>query len=117
MGSVTRARSRSSSPTAPMFGLRIERMGRYLARPPIATDRLSQLEDGRLDLQLKRPWRDGMTYSQCPPVQKEDCRGLREIALGDASSSRRSVGASRTNQRVRPTPPPSAGLSRPFSIQ
>jgi hypothetical protein len=26
----------------------IERMARYLARPPIAADRLSQLEDGRL---------------------------------------------------------------------
>jgi hypothetical protein len=36
-------------------------MGRYVARPPIATDRLSQLEDGRLELQLKRPWRDGTT--------------------------------------------------------
>jgi hypothetical protein len=36
----------------------LERMGRYLARPPIGTDRLSQLEDGRLELQLKRPWRD-----------------------------------------------------------
>lgn len=36
-------------------------MGRYLARPPVATDRLSQLEDGRLELRLKRPWRDGTT--------------------------------------------------------
>jgi hypothetical protein len=39
----------------------LERMCRYLARPPIATDRLSQLNDGRLELQLKRPWRDGTT--------------------------------------------------------
>jgi Putative transposase/Transposase zinc-binding domain len=39
----------------------IERMARYLARPPIATDRLSRLDDGRLELQLKRPWRDGTT--------------------------------------------------------
>ncbi len=39
----------------------LERMARYLARPPIATDRLSQLDDGRLQLQLKRPWRDGTT--------------------------------------------------------
>ena len=37
----------------------LERMGRYLARPPVATERLSQLEDGRLELRLKRPWRDG----------------------------------------------------------
>jgi hypothetical protein len=33
----------------------LERMGRYLARPPIAADRLSQLENGRLELRLKRP--------------------------------------------------------------
>ena len=34
-------------------------MARYLARPPIATDRLARLQDGRLELRLKRPWRDG----------------------------------------------------------
>ncbi|HVX93653.1 MAG TPA: transposase [Polyangia bacterium] len=39
----------------------LERMARYLARPPIASDRLSWLEDGRLELRLKRPWRDGTT--------------------------------------------------------
>ena len=39
----------------------LERMARYLARPPVATDRLSQLDDGRLELRLKRPWRDGTT--------------------------------------------------------
>jgi hypothetical protein len=37
----------------------LERMCRYLARPPIATDLLSRQEDGRLELRLKRPWRDG----------------------------------------------------------
>jgi len=39
----------------------LERMGRYLARPPVATDRLSLLDDGRLELRLKRPWCDGTT--------------------------------------------------------
>ena len=37
----------------------LERMGRYLSRPPFATDRLSQLDDKRFELRLKRPWRDG----------------------------------------------------------
>ena len=37
----------------------LERMCRYLARPPIATDRLTRREDGRLELRLKRVWRDG----------------------------------------------------------
>ena len=46
----------------------LERMGRYLARPPVATDRLSQLDDGRLELRLKRPWRDGTTaFRYTPP--------------------------------------------------
>jgi hypothetical protein len=39
----------------------LERMARYLARPPIASDRLSWMDDGRLELRLKRPWRDGTT--------------------------------------------------------
>jgi len=39
----------------------LERMARYLARSPIATERLFQLEDGQLELRLKRPWRDGTT--------------------------------------------------------
>ena len=42
-------------------------MGRCLSRPPIATDRLSQLDDGRLELQLKRPWRDGTTAFRFTP--------------------------------------------------
>jgi hypothetical protein len=45
----------------------LERLGRYLARPPVAADRLSQLEDGRLELQLKRPWRDGTTSFRYTP--------------------------------------------------
>jgi hypothetical protein len=39
----------------------LERMARYLGRPPIANDRLTRLDDGRLQLELKRPWRDGTT--------------------------------------------------------
>jgi len=39
----------------------LERMARYLARSPIATERLSQLDDVRLELRLKRAWRDGTT--------------------------------------------------------
>ena len=35
-------------------------MVRYLACPPIATDRLSRLDDGRVELRL-RPWCDGTT--------------------------------------------------------
>ena len=37
----------------------IERLCRYTARGPIATNRLSRMEDGRLCYKLKRAWRDG----------------------------------------------------------
>jgi hypothetical protein len=37
----------------------LERLCRYLARPPLSHDRLSELPDGRLRLAFKKPWRDG----------------------------------------------------------
>jgi hypothetical protein len=41
---------------------RLEILVRYLARPPIANNRLSELSDGRLALTLKQVWRDGTTH-------------------------------------------------------
>jgi len=41
---------------------RLEILVRYLARPPIANERLSELPDGRLALQLKQRWRNGTTH-------------------------------------------------------
>lgn len=38
---------------------RLERLCRYLARPPIAQDRLELLADGRVQYTLKKAWRDG----------------------------------------------------------
>ena len=38
---------------------RFERLCRYAGRPAVATERLSELPDGRLLYRLKRPWRDG----------------------------------------------------------
>jgi hypothetical protein len=39
--------------------MRLERLARYAGRPPLATERLSLLPDGRLLVRLKRRWRDG----------------------------------------------------------
>jgi hypothetical protein len=39
----------------------LERLVRYMARPPIAADRLSELPDGRLSYRLKTPWQNGTT--------------------------------------------------------
>jgi hypothetical protein len=41
---------------------RLEILVKYLARPPIANDRLSELPDGRLALQVQQAWRDDSTH-------------------------------------------------------
>jgi hypothetical protein len=42
--------------------MRLERLCRYAARPPVATERLSLLADGRLLYGLKHRWHDGTTH-------------------------------------------------------
>ncbi len=41
---------------------RLERLCRYVARPPLANNRLEELPDGRLALRLKTRWRDGTSH-------------------------------------------------------
>ena len=41
---------------------RLERLCRYVARPPLASERLEALPDGRLTYRLKSRWRDGTTH-------------------------------------------------------
>jgi hypothetical protein len=48
---------------------RLERLCRYVARPPVATERLSRLADGRLLYRLKRRWRDGTTHMIFEPPE------------------------------------------------
>jgi hypothetical protein len=48
---------------------RLERLCRYVARPPVATERLSRLEDGRLLYRLKHRWRDGTTHVVFEPEE------------------------------------------------
>src|SRR5206468_577409 len=40
---------------------RFERLARYVSRPAVSTERLSELPDGRLLYRLKRRWRNGTT--------------------------------------------------------
>jgi hypothetical protein len=47
---------------------RLERLVRYGARPPIATERLSELPDGRILYRLRHRWRDGTTHVVFEPV-------------------------------------------------
>jgi hypothetical protein len=48
--------------------LRLERLCRYAGRPPLATERLSRLADGRLLYELKHRWRDGTTHLAFEPL-------------------------------------------------
>jgi hypothetical protein len=40
----------------------LERLCRYVLRPPISNDRLKYLGNGKLSLRLKRAWSDGTTH-------------------------------------------------------
>jgi hypothetical protein len=48
---------------------RLERLCRYVSRPPVATERLSRLDDGRLLYRLKHRWRDGTTHVVFEPAE------------------------------------------------
>lgn len=48
--------------------MRLERLCRYTGRPPLASERLSLLPDGRLLYRLKRRWRDGTSHIIFEPL-------------------------------------------------
>lgn len=45
----------------------VERFCRYLARPPIAQERLEHLDHGRIRYRFKRAWKDGSTAVELEP--------------------------------------------------
>lgn len=47
----------------------LEKLCRYAARPPVATERLSLLPDGRLLYRLRHRWRDGTTHVVFEPLE------------------------------------------------
>jgi hypothetical protein len=48
---------------------RLERLCRYAGRPPLATERLERLVDGRLLYRLRHRWRDGTTHVVFEPQE------------------------------------------------
>jgi len=46
----------------------LERMCRYLLRPPLSNDRLELLRDGRVRLAFVRPWQDGTSHVTLDPL-------------------------------------------------
>jgi hypothetical protein len=53
----------------PRDRMRLERLARYASRPPLATERLSLLPDGRLLYRLKHRWRNGTTHVIYEPLE------------------------------------------------
>jgi ribosomal protein S27E len=47
---------------------KLERLARYVARPPLALERLSVMDDGRLRYALKHPYTDGTTHFLFQPL-------------------------------------------------
>jgi hypothetical protein len=47
---------------------KVERVCRYLGRPPIAQERLTELPNGRLRYQMKKAWRDGTVALDFDPL-------------------------------------------------
>jgi len=47
---------------------RLERLARYILRPPFSQDRLSRLPDGRILYELKTPWKDGTHHLIFEPI-------------------------------------------------
>ena len=47
----------------------LERLCRYITRPAISNERLSQDGAGNVVLQLKSPWRDGTTHIRMSPLE------------------------------------------------
>jgi len=48
---------------------KLERLCRYLLRPPVAKDRLSFAPDGSVLVRLKTPWRDGTSHIALQPLE------------------------------------------------
>jgi Putative transposase len=48
---------------------RLERLCRYMLRPPLAQERLRRRADGRVLVELRKPWRDGTTHLLLEPLE------------------------------------------------
>ncbi len=63
---------------------RLERLCRYMCRPPIAQNRLEDIPGGKLSYQLKKPWRDGTVALVLEPIDliARVCALIPSLAMG-----------------------------------
>ena len=53
---------------APQERAKLERLCRYVSRPPVATERMALTSSGHVGYQLKTPYRDGTTHIVIEPL-------------------------------------------------
>jgi hypothetical protein len=98
---------------------RLERLCRYITRPPVAQDRLERLTDGRVELRLKHPWRDGTSALLLEPDDLIGAAGGHRAAssLSPAAPLRRALEPLEVGKEVVPTAPvdPTAHAPPPAS--
>ena len=84
---------------------RLERLCRYVARPPLAIDRLEERPDGVLLLRLKARWRDGTTH-----IAMEKSELIDPLGAADPAAARPPGALPRHPRAVRePAQPGGAG--------
>jgi len=66
---------------------RIEHVLRYMARPPLALDRLSLRDDGRVVYRFKKAWRDGTHAVVLSPAVPETCVHTLKVRVRATSRS------------------------------
>lgn len=88
----------------------LERLCRYLGRPPIAEERLTRLDDGRLRYELKRAWKDGTRAVILSPLDL--CARVCALIPRPGFNMVRYYGCLSSHSAVRrevvPKPPPAA---------
>jgi hypothetical protein len=131
-GSLPRERAQPTDPMAPVaeaLGIsvyakqlvdgrdrrQLERLCRYITRPPLALERLSRRADGRLELALKSTWKDGtraivlephdLLVRLCAAVPPPRMHLLRYFGLLSSHHAQR--------REVTPSPAPEPGLFTP----
>jgi hypothetical protein len=94
---------------------KLERLCRYVSRPPVATERLAMTSSGQVRYQLKTPYRDGTTHIVMepldlmarlaalipPPRMHRGCSESRSRAVLAAAESCASLPASRSRRSSR----------------